>query len=185
MKKKLGQIIPSYPMPVALVGTMVNGKPNFLTAAWFSMVSYQPPLLAVVLGRNHFTNRGIRETGVFSVCIPGEDMVEVTDFAGIYSGEKVDKSELFEVFYGETGAPLIQECPFSIECKVEKTEINGLNEMFIGRIAQVYADDAVLTSDTIDLEKVRPLILSQGDTRYYKLGAKYEKAWGVGKNYHK
>jgi flavin reductase (DIM6/NTAB) family NADH-FMN oxidoreductase RutF len=185
MKEKLGQITPSYPMPVAIVGTTVEGVPNFLTVAWFSMVSYKPPMIAVVLDSHHYSNKGIKETKSFSVCIPSESMVKVTDYIGIYSGKKKDKSNLFKLFYGETKAPMIQDCSVCIECELDKVDINGANEMFVGKIVEVYADKEVLTDEKIDLKKVNPMLLSQGDRQYYKLGEKFESAWKIGQEFDK
>ncbi len=183
MKVKLGQVIPSYPMPVALVGAMVDGKPNFLTVAWFSMMGYKPPMLGAVLGVSHYTNPGIRQSKAFSLCLPGEDMVKTVDYAGIVSGKNTDKSQLFKTFPGETGAPLIEQCPLCVECELVRVDQNGLNELFIGRIVQVHAEDEILVDGRIDLGKIRPLLLSQGENQYYRLGPKFEKAWSVGKGY--
>ena len=44
-KINLGVGIPAYPMPVSLVGAHVDGRPNFLTIAWFTMASYKPPMI--------------------------------------------------------------------------------------------------------------------------------------------
>jgi flavin reductase (DIM6/NTAB) family NADH-FMN oxidoreductase RutF len=58
-KINLGSTIPAYPMPVSLVGTHVDGKPNFMAVAWFTMASYKPPRIAIALGQGHYTNPGI------------------------------------------------------------------------------------------------------------------------------
>jgi len=183
MKVKLGAMIPAYPMPVALVGALVDGKPNFLTAAWFSMLCYSPPMLGVALGHSHHTNKGIRENKVFSLCLPGEQLIAVTDHVGIVSGKNTDKSGLFELFQGETGAPLIAQCPLCVECELIRVEKNGPNELYLGKIIQVHADSEVLTEGRLDLAKIRPLLLSQPESLYYGLGKKLEKAWSVGRNY--
>ena len=87
-KINLGSTIPAYPMPVSLVGAHVDGKPNFLAVAWFTMVSYKPPRIAIALGKGHYTNPGIKENKTFSVCLPSEDMAEITDYCGLVSGKK-------------------------------------------------------------------------------------------------
>ena len=62
-------------------------------------------------------------------------MVEITDYCGIVSGKKTDTSKLFDLFYGELeAAPMIRDCPLSVECRLNKIVENGLNEMFIGDI---------------------------------------------------
>ena len=183
-KINLGSTIPAYPMPVSLVGTHVNGKPNFMAVAWLSMVSYKPPRIAIALGKGHYTNPGIKENKTFSVCLPSEDMVEITDYCGIVSGKKTDKSEIFDVFYGELKtAPMISECPLSMECKLVETVESSLNEIFIGEIVGIYTEEMFLTDEKLDFKKMKPLILSQPDTLYWRLGEPIAKAWNIGKKY--
>ena len=183
-KINLGSTIPAYPMPVSIVGTIVNGKANFMAVAWFSMVSYKPPRIAIALGKGHFSNPGIKENKSFSISLPSEDMVEITDYCGIVTGKKTDKSEIFDVFYGELEtAPLIKECPLSMECKLVDTVVSGLNEIFIGEIVGTYTEERFLTDGKLDFVKMKPFILSQPDTAYWSLGEPVAKAWSIGKKF--
>ena len=182
-KINLGPTIPAYPMPVSLVGAHVGGKPNFLAVAWFAMVSHKPPRIAIALGKGHFTNPGIKENKTFSVCLPSEDMVALTDYCGIVSGKKTDKSEIFDLFYGELKtAPLIIDCPLSMECQLVEIVESGLNEVFIGEIIGSYTEEIFLTDGKLDFNKMNPLVLSQQDTSYWRLGEPVAKAWNVGKS---
>ncbi len=181
-KINMGSTIPAYPMPVSLVGTHVDGKPNFLAVAWFSMVSYKPPGIAIALGKGHYTNPGIRENKTFSLCLPSEDMVAATDYCGIVSGKKTDKSKIFDLFYGELKtAPMIRDCPLSLACRLVDTVESGSNEIFIGDIVGTYTEQRYLTDGQLDFKKMKPLILSQPDTSYWRLGEPVAKAWSIGK----
>ena len=183
-KINLGSTVPSYPMPVSLVGAHVDGKPNFMTVAWFSMACYKPPRMAIVLGKNHYTNPGIKENKAFSVCLPSEDMVEVTDYCGIVSGKKTDKSKIFDLFYGELKtAPMIKDCPLNIECKLVEIVESESNEIFIGEVIGTYTEERFLSDGKLDFKKMKPLILSQPDTSYWRLGEPFAKAWNIGKKY--
>lgn len=183
-KINLGSTIPAYPMPVSLVGAHVNGKPNFLAVAWFSMVSYKPPRIAIALGQGHYTNSGIKENKAFSVCLPSEDMVQVTDYCGIVSGKKSDKSNIFDLFYGELkAAPMIRDCPLTMECRVVEIIESSLNEIFIGEIVGTYTEEKFLSDGKPDFGKMKPLILSQPDTSYWSLGKPVAKAWSIGKSF--
>ena len=171
-------------MPVSLVGAHVDGKPNFLAVAWFTMVSYKPPRIAIALGKGHYTNPGIKENKTFSVCLPSEDMAEITDYCGIVSGKKTDKSEIFNLFYGELNtAPMIIDCPLNMECTLVEIVESSLNEIFIGEIMGTYTEERFLTDGKSDLKKIKPLILSQPDTSYWRLGEPLAKAWSIGKKY--
>jgi flavin reductase (DIM6/NTAB) family NADH-FMN oxidoreductase RutF len=171
-------------MPVSLVGALVDGKPNFLAVAWFSMVSYKPPRIAIALGLGHYTNSGIKENKAFSVCLPSEDMVQVTDYCGLVSGKKSDKSSIFELFYGELkAAPMIRDCPLTVECRLVEIVASSQNEIFIGDIVGIYTEEKFLSDGKPDFSKMRPLILSQPDTSYWSLGNPLAKAWSIGKRF--
>jgi len=183
-KINLGSTIPAYPMPVSLVGAHVDGKPNFLAVAWFSMVSYRPPKIAISLGKSHYTNPGIKKNKTFSVCLPSEDMVEITDYCGIVSGKNTDKSEIFDIFYGELKtAPMINNCPLNMECKLVEIVESSHNEIFIGEIVGTYTEEKFLSEGNLDFHKINPLILSQPDASYWCLGKPVAKAWSIGKKY--
>ena len=183
-KINLGAKIASYPMPVVLVGANVRRKPNFLAVAWFMAAAHTPPKVAIALNKAHYTNQGIKENRTFSVCVPSEDMIEATDYCGLFSGHKADKSRIFNVFYGDLKtAPMITDCPLNLECKLDKIIDNGSNEMFIGDVASTFTEEKYLTDGVIDMKKVRPLILSLDDRNYHGLGEMKAKAWNVGKNF--
>ncbi|HSW39538.1 MAG TPA: flavin reductase family protein [Acidobacteriota bacterium] len=173
----------SYPMPCSLLGTKVGGKVNFLTVAFFSMVNYEPPYIMAALGKNHFSNAGIRETGAFSINIPSGSMADVTDYCGIVSGKDTDKSAVFEVFYGKQGnAPMIVECPYNLECRLVQIVDLPADEIFIGEIIAAYSDDRYLTGGVPDMMKIDPFILSMPQMTYQRLGASVGRAWEIGKS---
>jgi flavin reductase (DIM6/NTAB) family NADH-FMN oxidoreductase RutF len=181
-KINLGAIIPAYPMPVSLVGAKVDGKPNFMAVAWFTMASFKPPRIAVSLGKGHYTNPGIKENQTFSVCLPSEEMAAATDYCGIVSGRQFDKSEIFDLFYGELEtAPLIRQCPLSMECRVADMVESGINEIFIGDIVGTYTEERYMTEGKLDFRKMKPFILSQPDAAYWSLGEPVARAWNEGK----
>jgi flavin reductase (DIM6/NTAB) family NADH-FMN oxidoreductase RutF len=174
-----------YPMPAVLVGAEVNGKPTYVTIAYCGIVQRIPPMISVASNKAHYTNIGIRENRTFSVNIASEEMVKVTDFVGIYSGKTTDKSRLFENFYGTLKtAPMIQECPLNLECRlVQMVDLNGGNEVFIGEIVGVYAEEKYLTNGAPDVNKIRPIIFSMPDNHYWKFGDCLGPAWNIGKTF--
>jgi flavin reductase (DIM6/NTAB) family NADH-FMN oxidoreductase RutF len=183
-KIEIGEGRVVYPMPCSLVGANVAGKPNYLTVAWFSMVNPDPPYLAVAMNKAHYTNAGIKENRTFSVNIPSAEMAEVTDYCGMVSGRKADKAALFKTFYGKLKtAPMIQECPFSVECRLVQTVDMPGEELFIGEIAAAYCEEGCLTEGAPDLKKIKPLLLLMPDRKYLALGQEIGPAWKMGKKF--
>jgi len=184
-KTKIGAKTFLYPMPTVLVGATVSGKPNYITIAYCGIAQHVPPMVFVTMGKTHYTNAGIKENKTFSVNIPSEDMVEITDYVGIYSGKRTDKSTLFEAFYGllET-APMIKQCPLNLECRLVQTvDVGGSNDIFIGEIVEAYAEKKYLTEGLPDIEKIKPIIFAMHTNNYWKLGDLLGRAWNIGKGF--
>jgi len=172
------------PWTQTLLGTHVNGKVNFMALDWLTRVNYQPAMLGICVNRGHASNAAIRQTGEFSVNIPTVDMVAVTDYCGIVSGNKEDKSKLFEVFYGELkSAPLIKACPLNIECKLFQTVDLPTNTLFIGEIKNIYSEEKYLENGKPDVKKVRPFLLTMPDNRFWSVGEQVGNAWKDGVKY--
>jgi flavin reductase (DIM6/NTAB) family NADH-FMN oxidoreductase RutF len=185
-KINLGNQVFVYPMPVVLAGTKVDGRPNFMAVGWISRVNFKPPLIAMGISKGHHTATGIRQSGAFSVNVPSADMVAATDYCGLVSGKKTDKSKLFELFYGELeSAPMITACPLNLECRLEQTVALETNLLFIGEIVAAYSEDRYLTDGQPDIKKINPLLLTMPDNGYWRVGEFVAKAWSVGKQLKK
>jgi len=159
-----------YPKPAFLIGANVGDKANFMAAAWCGIVNSEPPMISVSIRPQRHTIKGVRQNRTFSVNIPSENQVKEMDYCGIYSGAREDKNKIcgFTVFYGKLGAaPLIEECPVNMECKVVHEIELGTHFIFIGQIEEIHASENVLTNGLPDVEKIRPIIYSSGAERIY------------------
>ncbi len=182
MKEKLGDTNALYPLVTAIVGSVVDGKPDFATVAHVGIAHLKGITLG--MGKVHLTNEGIKAHRAFSVSIPSADMVELTDYIGMASGKTVDKSGLFRVFYGDLeAAPLVDDCPVTMACRlIEHVEL-PTHDLFVGEIVETHADVEVLTNGAVDIAKVRPLLFDMASKKYWSLGEPVAKCWSVGKGY--
>lgn len=186
MKKiKLRSSLFTYPMPMTLVGTRVGNRVNFMPLAWMSRVNIKPPMLAVAVNKRHYTQEGIQETKTFSVNIPSVDLLMKTDYCGLVSGKQIDKSNVFEVFFGELEtAPLIKGCPICLECKLfDVYKQLPTHYLFIGEIAAVYSEEKYLTEGKPDVKKMNPIILTMPDNKYWTIGEHAGNAWKDGRKF--
>jgi flavin reductase (DIM6/NTAB) family NADH-FMN oxidoreductase RutF len=182
-KISAGRNVFMYPMPVTLLGTLVDKKPNFMTLGWVTRVNANPPTVGCGVGRHHHSVRGIEENKTFSINFPSATMMEKTDYCGIFSGKDTDKSSLFDVYYGELKtAPMITECPLSLECRLEVTVKNPTNNLYIGEIIASYTEQKYLSNGKPDMKKINPLLLSMPDNHYWTVGECAGDAWSAGKN---
>jgi len=180
-KLNLGTNI-SIPMPVALVGTKINGRANFMAVGWVTRVNAAPPMFAIGIHKSHATARGINEHKAFSICFPNTAMKDAADYCGIVSGDKADKSKLFELFYGESeDAPMISECPLNIECRLLQTIELPSNNLYIGEAAGSYSEQKYLNDKgRPDFSAMEPMILTMPDNSYWSFGDNIGKAWKDG-----
>jgi len=183
-KTRFGPQTLVYPMPALLIGAMVDGKPNFMTAAWAGIVCSQPPTIAVSFQKNRHTLKGIRQTGTFSANVPNYGQVRETDYCGIVSGKRADKTRDcgFSLFHGslET-APMIEQCPVNLECRVTREILLGSHYLVIGTIEETHVSDDCLTQGQPDVEKIKPLGYTEGfHTAYYGLGDNFGTAFSCG-----
>jgi len=161
------------PLPVALVGAVVDGRPNYLVIGYISPFNFGRHIF-FSLYKKRYTRIGIQQNQTFSVNIPSEDLLAETDLCGSKSGREIDKSVLFDTFFGALGtAPLIRQCPINIECEVTEVLDYDPNEGIIGRVVRSYVDPQYLTDGKLDMRKVNPILWATGgDFNYYGLGGR-------------
>lgn len=159
------------PLPVALVGAQVNNKPNYLVIGYICPFNFGKHIF-FSLYNVRYTRKGIHDNMTFSVNIPSENLIKETELCGTKSGRDIDKSALFDTFYGELKtAPMISQCPINIECEVTEILDYNPNEGIIGRVVKSYADPQYLTEGKLDWRKIHPILwVTGGDYNFYKLG---------------
>ena len=105
------------------------------------------------------------------------------DFVGIVSANKVpDKLEKagFHTTKSEfVNAPIIDELPMTLECKLIKFNEDGV---CIGEIVNVCADESILEKDgTISANLLDPIVYDSATHEYRRLGDVVGKAFSDGK----
>lgn len=169
MKKNLGSKLALYPTPLVVVGTMIDGKANWVLVGHLGIIGHDR--IMVSLAKPHYTNKGIKETNVLSVNIVDEAMLKKADYIGSVSGRNTDKSNVFEYEVGKNGAPCIKESPVVMECTVDDVYETDTFESFILKIDNTYVEESGLTeSDKIDYTKIKPVLFEGPTYSYMKTG---------------
>lgn len=171
--------IPFGPYITVIAGSMVSGKPNYVTIGAYGVVS-EKPVLYISLKNTHYTTGGVIESGYFSVNIPTTDLIEKTDLCGMVSGKSKSKADVYTPFYNENGnAPMIEECPVNYLCKVIQTIPVFDFTMFLGEIVAAYADNGCLENGKPDAQKVKPTIMMTAN--YFDINGKVGAIFQSGK----
>ena len=184
MRKDLGAQPAVYPMPVLMVAAYdENGKVNVMNAAW-GMIA-EMDRIVLFIDAEHKTTKNILISKAFTVSIADAEHMEAADFFGIASGNKMaDKFErtgFHAVKSAHVNAPVIEEFPVCMECRLEDI-LNGSIYAVVGRIINVSADEKVLSENgKIDPARLNALIFDPFQSGYYVTGAKVGQAWNAGR----
>lgn len=171
MKKDLGSMLALYPMPATIVGAMVDGKPNWLQIAHVGVIGHDRLLVSSM--SNHYTNKGVRETGVLSISLANKDMLSKLDEAGSKSGAKEDKSTLFAWTAAENGAPVPDEAPLTLACTVEDIyETKGFDNFILSIDSTLVDEDCLTEKGKPDYGKIDPVLFEFPTYSYWALGEK-------------
>ena len=145
MKKNIGTNLALYPTPLVVVGTMVDGKPNYTLVGHLGIIGHDRIMIS--LANTHYSNQGIKETHSLSVNLVSEDMLKKADYVGCVSGYKADKSAVFSYHTAQTGSPIIEESPLVMECIVDDIYKTDGFDSFICKIFAVYVEESILNKD--------------------------------------
>lgn len=157
-----------YPMPVLIIGTYdENGVPNAMNAAWGTITDMNEITISM---SPHKTTENLAKTGAFTVSIATENTVVPCDYVGVESASKVSdkfaKAGFHAIKSDYVNAPLIEELPMALECKVKSYE----DEILVGEIVNVCAAESILTDGKIDPKKLKPIAYDPVNHTYMGLG---------------
>ncbi|WP_347559863.1 flavin reductase family protein [Clostridium sp. AM58-1XD] len=162
-----------YPVPAVMVSVADReGNKNILTVAWTGTVCSDPPMAYISVRPERYSYHMIRETKEFVINLTTKDLAAATDYCGVRSGRDVDKWKEMKLTPGKAkkiSAPIIEECPVNIECKVTEVKELGSHHMFLAKVVAVTVDSRYLDGKgRFDLKKAGLMAYSHGE--YTELG---------------
>lgn len=165
-----------YPLPAVMVSTADReGNDNIITVAWTGTVCTNPAMLYISVRPERYSYHMLRESGEFVVNLTTEKLAKATDWCGVRSGRDFDKWKEMHLTRGKaeklTYAPIIQESPVNIECKVTEVQELGSHHMFLAKVEAVQVDERYMNeTGKFELNDTQLLAYSHGE--YYTLGKK-------------
>ncbi len=184
MKKELDVNPYLFPMPVLMIATYGdNDKVDVMNMAWGGICAEN--MVSLNITEDHKTSENIKKRGAFTISVADIPHIEAADFFGIASGNKMEdkfeRSKLTALKSSKVDAPIIDEFPLTLECKVVeiKNEIYGFH--VIGEIVGVLADENVLNKDgKVEAAKLNAFVFDQFQNGYYAIGEKVGQTWHTG-----
>jgi len=126
---------------IAVVTVNARGKSNGMTAAWFTRVSFNPPLVMVSVGHSRHTHGLIGEAGSFCLNILAEGQVSLARKFGFASGRNADKFAGVSFREGKTGSPILEGVAGHLDCRLAAAYNAGDHTLFVGEVVDSGASD--------------------------------------------
>lgn len=162
------------PLPAVLVTCGTIEKANALTIAWTGIINTIPPMTYISVRPERHSYPIIKETGEFVINLTTSAMARETDFCGVRSGREMNKIEKCKLTLTEgktVSAPVIEQSPLSLECKVREIKELGSHHMFIAEITGIQAEERYMDSKgKLNLQQSGLMAYSHGE--YFALGRK-------------
>lgn len=163
-----------YPLPAVMVSTADrSGRSNIITVAWTGTVCTNPAMLYISVRPERYSYNLLKDSGEFVVNLTTRKLKKATDWCGVRSGRDVDKWKEMHLTAGKASkldyAPIIEECPVNIECKVTEIKELGSHHMFLAKVEAVQVGEEYLDKKgRLQLGKAGLLAYSHGE--YLTLG---------------
>ncbi len=169
------------PQPCVMIATWdKDHNPDVMMAAWAGQYDYKKIVISL---SKHKTTENLEQTGAFTVSFADINTVAESDYLGIVSAnqvpDKVAKVGFTVTPSPNVDAPIINEYPLTLECKVVSWEDGTL----IGEVVNMSADEKILTDGKVDLDKLQPIVFDAASMTYRATGKIVGKAWGDGKKF--
>lgn len=162
------------PLPAVLVSVGDMEESNLITIAWTGILSSDPPRTYISVRPSRYSHKIITEKREFVINLTTESLAKATDFAGIYTGAKVDKFKKCNLTKTESAvvsAPTVAESPISLECKVFDVIHSGTHDIFMADIVNVSCDEQIIDKNgKICFDRANLIAYSHGE--YFALGKK-------------
>lgn len=132
-----------YPSTVAVVGAKLGNTVNFMAAAWHTMLSFSPPLFAVLISPKRFTHSLIEQSGEFTASFLPYSHSRIVELLGRHSGKDLNKVEAFNLRLEEghnVKCPYLKDAIAVYECQVVDAPTYGDHTLFAGKIVGVHYD---------------------------------------------
>ena len=181
MRKDFGAKTWMYPLPVLIIGTYdEEGNADAMNAAWGGI--YETDQVVLCLSADHKTTKNIKTKGAFTISFADERHVAACDYVGLVSGnkepDKLKKAGFTVTKSTHVDAPVVNELPMALECRLVKFNEDG---NVIGEIVNVSADESVLGENGIvDPAKLRPISFDPVNNGYLVLGERVGNAFSDG-----
>ena len=169
---KGGALLAPVPPVMVTCGDMENA--NIITVAWTGILNTHPPRVSVAIRPTRHSYGIIKERGEFVINLTPARLIRECDYCGIYTGAKVDKfakTGLHKAPATAVAAPLIEECPLALECRVLEIIPQGTHDLFMAEIVAVDADESVVDEKgRLCLDRAGLAAFAHGE--YFALGEK-------------
>lgn len=156
-----------YPYTVAVVGARVGEELNYMSCAWHTALSFNPPLFGILIADKRRTHKFITQAGEFSVNFLARDDALLSARMGRISGHDRDKVRDFAVELEPSRkiqTPVLAASYAAFECRLQEIRGYGDHDLFVGEVLAVQISEQSFDADgVLDTHSVKPLLYLGSD----------------------
>lgn len=131
------------PQYYVLFVTSSGDKVNLTGISWYTIVSWEPPMVMISIRESRYGYGLVKENPEFVVCFPSEKQMSSAILCGKKSGRFVDKVKegKFELIPAtKIKVPLIGGSTACLECKVNNEVPAGDHMILLGDVLECHGD---------------------------------------------
>lgn len=167
------------PTPVVMVSCgSTPDEYNIITIAWAGTINSDPPMCSISVRPERHSYDIIKREGSFVINLVNKELTTFADWCGVRSGKKYNKfmeTGLTPVRASKVNAPMIEESPVNLECKVTQVIPMGSHDLFLAEVVAVHVNESLFSKKTDAIELFRANLVTYSHGHYYTLGEKLGK----------
>jgi len=156
-----------YPYTVALIGAKKREQTNFMSCAWHTALSFDPPLFGVLISKKRFTHQVIAKAKEFTVNFIRAEQVLLSAQYGRKSGFDLVKTDTFPVKLSPSTiiqSPVIADAYVCFECRLTEIRTYGDHDLFVGKVLAIHEEENSFNEQgVLDPQKIHPLLYLGSD----------------------
>ena len=167
------------PTPVVMVSCgSTPDEYNIITIAWAGTINSDPPMCSISVRPERHSYDIIKREGSFVINLVNKELTPFADWCGVRSGKKYNKfieTGLTPIRASKINAPMIEESPVNLECKVTQVISMGSHALFLAEVVAVHVNESLFSKKTDAIELFRANLVTYSHGQYYALGEKLGK----------
>ena len=163
-----------YPVPAVLVSCGTTPEEyNLITIGWTGTICTDPPMCYISVRPERHSFEIIKRTGQFVINLTTIELTKKVDWCGIRSGRDFNKFSEMKLTPGPSHtiqAPIVEESPVNIECRVTEVKELGTHHMFMAEVTNIQVNEKLINQTSGKLNLLDSSLIAYVHGNYCVMG---------------